>query len=141
MKIGAFQFRCTAIPMCIDLDFRSICVPTWICFKLSTFSIHRPMSLYGWVRNDRDFRNPGDIRSNWDSWMNTSKARRVCTGVNLVGWPPSTAFAKVGTSMIMVSRSSCIVWWVWGKVIHISCCKFQVSGIQLGFDICCRSIR
>ena len=76
----------------------------------SSRGIHRSRSSYGWVGNDRDFRNPGDIRSAWE-W--------VCTGVNLVGWTPSTAFAIVGTSMIMVTRSSCRVRWVWGKVIHI----------------------
>ena len=75
--------------------------------------IHRSRSSYGWVRNARASWTPGVSWSAWGSWVGTSKTRRVGTGVNLAGWIPSTAF--VGTSMVMVTRSSCIVWWV----IHI----------------------
>ena len=77
--------------------------------------IHRSRSSYGWVRNDRASWTPGGSRSTWGSWVGTSNVGRIRTGVNLSRWTPSTAFAKVGTSMVMVTRSSCIVWWV----IHI----------------------
>ena len=79
--------------------------------------IHRSRSSDGWVRNARASWTPGVSWSAWGSWVGTSKTRRVGTGVNLAGWMPSTAF--VGTSMVMVTRSSCLVWWVWGRVIHI----------------------
>ena len=90
------------------MEIFSLNMTSTLLVDFSSRGINRSRSSYGWVGKNRDFRNPWDIRSAWE-W--------VCTGVNLVGWPPSTAF--VGTIMVMVTRFSCIVWWVWGRVIHI----------------------
>lgn len=53
MKIDLFQFRCSTIPICIDIDFGFICVPTIkICFKLSICSKYSRMKLHNFASKE-----------------------------------------------------------------------------------------